>query len=163
MNHTPVRAEETEPAPVGARLDVLDVPEPPTPPRRGSKYASGIGTQLLEFWNVPRLCSATMVRNPGGLIPLWPSVLLCSYLHRANDASKVNIGHCRHEGDLLKRFVCHKRGGVLECRQQLPHGLDKGVVWSSSLKQGLAQDRIPPEHDTHFHGIPRELDLFLLS
>ena len=64
-DETPVRPESTELPPVGTALGALEPPEPPLPVRIGSRYSTGIGTQLLEFGNVPCLRSATIARNSG--------------------------------------------------------------------------------------------------
>lgn len=73
IDDTPVRAEDTELASV---VLVSTVRETPPPPRVGSKYPSGSGTQLLEYWNVPRRRSLTRVRKSGRSTPVYPSTTL---------------------------------------------------------------------------------------
>jgi hypothetical protein len=55
----PVRADAPE---LGAVVPVAVVLIVALPALLGVRYPSGIGIQLLEFWNVPRRKSETMVR-----------------------------------------------------------------------------------------------------
>ena len=74
---TPVRSEDTELPPVGTALGgALDAPEPPPPARAGSRYSTGMGTQLLECGKVPCLRSETMLRKSGVSTPVWSSETL---------------------------------------------------------------------------------------
>ena len=54
-------------------------------------------------------------------------------------------------------------GGILYVREELPHKVYQRIIRSRALEQGLTDNGIPTERNTHFHDIARKFDFLTRS
>lgn len=77
-------------------------------------------------------------------------------MHGPYDAGVVHVGDRWHAGNLRKP-VDDVRRRILEGGEKLPEYIHKGIGGTCPLKEGLAQDGIPPNCDAYIQYVAGKL------